>query len=101
MFYFPEKFSFAVSVSTLIISENQYRLVTTPQCKFYQRIYVQRVSPTKSTSPTHEAKAKSQARSRKLSYRNTTLKEPLKNCQTLGKSYKIWQSDVNGLVLKK
>ena len=34
-------------------------------------------SPTKSTSPTHEAMAKSQARSRKLSYRNSTLEEPL------------------------
>ena len=49
---------------------------TTPQCEFYQRNYVQRASPTKSTSPTHEAMAKSQARSRKLSCRNSTLEEP-------------------------
>jgi len=63
-------------------SENQNQnynspmLATTPQREFYQRNYVQRASPTKSTSPTHEAMAKSQARSRKLSCRNSTLEEP-------------------------
>ena len=62
-------------------SENQNQnskspmLAITPQREFYQRNYVQRASPTKSTSPTHEAMAKS-ARSRKLSYRNSTLEEP-------------------------
>ena len=58
-------------------NSNSPMLATTPQREFYQRNYVQRASPTKSTSPTHEAMAKSQARSRKLSYRNSTLEEPL------------------------
>jgi len=57
-------------------NSNSPMLATTPQREFYQRNYVQRASPTKSTSPTHEAMAKSQARSRKLSYRNSTLEEP-------------------------
>ena len=51
-------------------NSNSPMLATTPQREFYQRNYVQ------STSPTHEAMAKSQARSRKLSYRNSTLEEP-------------------------
>ena len=57
-------------------NSNSPMLATTPQREFYQRNYVQRALPTKSTSPTHEAMAKSQARSRKLSYRNSTLEEP-------------------------
>ena len=57
-------------------NSNSPMLATTPQREFYQRNYVQRASPTKSTSPTHEAMARSARKHSFNSRDDTSVVEP-------------------------